>query len=255
MDHWHSKGGDTVKYLGSKARIAKYIVPIIQSYINNNQIEVYIEPFAGGMNVIDKIDCKYKIANDNNPYLIAMFKQLVETPDLLESHTVCSKERYVAVRESYKNHDGKYPDWYIGYIGFLASQNGRFFDGGYAKPTAERNYFDEARRNLIKQVPYLNNVNFQCSDYRGCRLDRQAVIYCDPPYKNVKSYTTSRNFDYECFYEWCRTMSQEYILLVSESEMPDDFEAIWTGNLSTSVSNCSTTTRVEKLWKYKGGIA
>ena len=30
-----------MKYMGSKSRIAKYIVPIIQSYIDNNNIKKY----------------------------------------------------------------------------------------------------------------------------------------------------------------------------------------------------------------------
>ena len=44
-----------MKYMGSKSRIAKDIVPIIQKCINDNNIQVYIEPFVGGANIIDKI--------------------------------------------------------------------------------------------------------------------------------------------------------------------------------------------------------
>ena len=40
-----------MKYIGAKTKIAKYIVPIIQSYIDNNNIELYIEPFVGGFNL------------------------------------------------------------------------------------------------------------------------------------------------------------------------------------------------------------
>ena len=46
-----------MKYQGSKSRIAKYIVPIIQKCIDDNEIIKYIEPFVGGANVIDKIAC------------------------------------------------------------------------------------------------------------------------------------------------------------------------------------------------------
>jgi DNA adenine methylase len=38
-----------MKYMGSKNRIAKHIVPIIQSYIDDNQVQHYIEPFVGGV--------------------------------------------------------------------------------------------------------------------------------------------------------------------------------------------------------------
>lgn len=38
-----------MKYMGSKSRVAKYIVPIIQDCIGTNNITTYIEPFAGGV--------------------------------------------------------------------------------------------------------------------------------------------------------------------------------------------------------------
>ena len=47
-----------MKYMGSKSRIAKYIVPIIQNYIDDYNIKTYVEPFCGGCNVIDKINAK-----------------------------------------------------------------------------------------------------------------------------------------------------------------------------------------------------
>lgn len=65
-----------MKYFGSKSRIAKYIVPILQKEIDENQIRTYLEPFCGGCNIIDKIKCESKIANDLNEYLIALFQHL-----------------------------------------------------------------------------------------------------------------------------------------------------------------------------------
>lgn len=53
-----------MKYMGSKSRIAKDIVPIIQKYIDGNDITEYYEPFCGGCNVIDKIRCEHKYASD-----------------------------------------------------------------------------------------------------------------------------------------------------------------------------------------------
>lgn len=50
-----------IKYMGSKSRIAKDIIPIIQKYIDDNEITSYIEPFCGGANVIDKIKCKTEL--------------------------------------------------------------------------------------------------------------------------------------------------------------------------------------------------
>ena len=44
-----------MKYIGSKKRISKYILPILQGYIDKNNISVYYEPFVGGSNMIDEI--------------------------------------------------------------------------------------------------------------------------------------------------------------------------------------------------------
>lgn len=37
-----------------------------------------------------------------------------------------SKQEYSNARKSWQDQDGKYPDWYIGAVGFLASYNGKF---------------------------------------------------------------------------------------------------------------------------------
>lgn len=65
-----------MKYMGSKAKIAKFIVPIIQQKIEESGSSTYLEPFAGGCNVIDKVNAKCRIASDKNEYLIALFKYL-----------------------------------------------------------------------------------------------------------------------------------------------------------------------------------
>ena len=62
--------------MGSKSRIAKYIVPIIQSYIDKNNMETYIEPFVGGANIIDKVKCGKKYGFDKNKYLIALLQRV-----------------------------------------------------------------------------------------------------------------------------------------------------------------------------------
>ena len=44
-------------YMGSKSKYAKYIVPILQKTIDDNNISTYIECFVGGANIIDKRKC------------------------------------------------------------------------------------------------------------------------------------------------------------------------------------------------------
>lgn len=62
-------------YMGSKRRYCKYIVPIIQKYINGNNINTFVNCFCGGANLADKINCKTVICNDISPTLIALHQQ------------------------------------------------------------------------------------------------------------------------------------------------------------------------------------
>lgn len=232
-------------YMGSKSRIAKEIVPIIQSYIDNNNIHNYLEPFVGGGNVIDKVKCEHKYASDVQPYLIALLKQTQK--DISVFPETITLEEYKNVKDNKE----KYPDWYVGLVGFCASFGGRYF-GGYARDKqGNRNHSNERIRNLIKQSPNLKDIQFTCCDFRNIKPTiKNFVIYCDIPYKNSTKYKTD-DFPYDEFYAWCRQMAKNNIVLVSEYNMPDDFECIWQKEIKTSlcIDRAKTDSkRVEKLF-------
>ena len=63
-----------MKYMGSKARFAKEILPIILKGRTIDQY--YVEPFSGGMNMICEVKGK-RIANDIHFDLIQMWKELI----------------------------------------------------------------------------------------------------------------------------------------------------------------------------------
>lgn len=248
--------------MGSKSRIAKYIVPVIQKYIDDNNICCYIEPFVGGANVIDKITCEKRIGIDLNKYLIALLKHVQEEKPLLDE---VPRELYNKARESFNNGDtSSFEDWEIGCIGFLASYNGRFFDGGFAKSGFEktkyglrlRDYYKESKNNLLNQGSNLKSINFMVGDYKEMRGYRNCMIYCDPPYQNTKHYKQSNTsaafyFDYKCFWETMRNWSKDNIVLISEQTAPDDFECIWEKEVSRSVRAIDKSKATEKLFIYK----
>ena len=64
-----------MRYVGSKNRLSNELAPIIQSYINENTKE-YLEPFVGGANMIDKIECDNKIGCDIHKELIALLNKV-----------------------------------------------------------------------------------------------------------------------------------------------------------------------------------
>ena len=47
-----------MKYVGSKAKISKFIVPILQDMIDANHIETYVEPFVGGVIRLKRLSVK-----------------------------------------------------------------------------------------------------------------------------------------------------------------------------------------------------
>lgn len=242
-----------MKYMGSKSRIAKSIVPIIQEYIDLNSSDKYYEPFVGGANVIDKIKSSHKYASDLNQYLIALLKHMQNGGCLYDA---VSKELYDKARAAVAsgNTEG-FEDWQIGNIGFIASYNGRWFDGGYAKPGYERtksgeryrDYYREASDNLLAQAESLRGIVFKSCDYREAH-PKGFVVYCDPPYAGTKQYANAQKFNYEEFWDKMREWSKNNIVIVSEQTAPSDWKAIWEQNVSRSIKAKDKSTATEKLF-------
>ena len=243
-----------MKYMGSKSRIKKYIVPIIQDIIDKNEIKLYIEPMVGGANIIDSIKCDIKVGNDISTPLISLWQHLQKTNGLDLPNDV-TREHYNDVKQN--QNTGKYPMWYVGAVGFLSSFNGKYFDGGYAKPTLDksngriRNFYDESKRNILNQLPNVKDVIFTNEDYRDMSKTKNAVIYCDIPYENTTLYQSCNNFNHNQFWDWCRDISKDNIVLVSELNAPDDFVCIWKQNVLRSLNSKNKNRAVEKLFIHK----
>lgn len=101
-----------MKYMGSKARLAKSLVPIIQRYVDESGFNTYYEPFCGGCNVIDKIKAQTRIASDIHPYLIALLKQAQK--DVSVFPKTYDEDFYKEI----KNNVEKYPEWLVVWLDF-----------------------------------------------------------------------------------------------------------------------------------------
>lgn len=241
-----------MKYMGSKARIASEILPLILK--GRREAQYYVEPFCGGCNTIDKVDGN-RIANDNNPYLIRMWQCLV---DGWKPPTTIERDYYNDVRECYNQKTDAYILNYIGWVGFMGSYNGRFFDGGYSGHHVKikngfRDYIGEAIRNTLAQVPALKSVVFLNRDYKDLVLPACSIIYCDPPYKDVKRY--SYHIDHDEFWQWCRNkVAEGHKVFVSEYNAPEDFVCIWQGSLKTTVNQTITKNAVERLFVHESQV-
>lgn len=236
-----------MKYMGSKNRIAKYILPIMLK--DRKEGQWWVEPFVGGANIIDKVDGR-RIGADLNRYLISMWHGL--QMDLYKPKKI-SRDLYSKARAEYNNGTNiEFTNFMIGWIGWMGSFNGRFFDGGYSGKTNNRDYIDEQIRNTQKQVKAIKDVKFVCSDYRSLSIPPKSIIYCDIPYKEKKQYTTSKDFDHDKFWEWCRDISTlGHTVFISEYNAPDDFECVWQKEVTNSMHTNKTYKPIEKLFKYK----
>ena len=235
-----------MKYMGSKARISKDIAPIINNLIKENNIKNYIEPFVGGCNMIEHIVCENKIASDNNDYLISMWRDLQKGWNPPNEMT---KELYIDIRD---NKD-KYSKSLVAIAWFCATYNAKWF-GGYAgivktKIGTYRNYYNEAIRNINKQVHKINDVEFRYCDYTQYSNIKNSLIYCDIPYQGTTQYGTSKDFDYDKFWDWVRDMSKDNIVLVSEYNATNDFECIYEKTLTTTLDKNSRKKDTEKLFR------
>lgn len=218
-----------MKYMGSKARIAKEILPIILK--DRKPEQWYVEPFVGGGNSIDKVE-GLRMGNDVNKYLIALLKAVIGQSVLPEFIT---KERRFEILKNKAN----FPDWLVGYAGFICGFGGDF-NGGFAgtvktKIGTFRNYQKEALNNVQKQAPFIADVIFTVGEYDKMPIPENSIIYCDPPYKSTTDYKTG--FNHSAFWEWVRVKKSEgHSVFVSEYEAPEDFVCVWSKEVKSSLS-------------------
>ena len=238
-----------MKFVGSKQRLSKELVPIIQSVIDTTIPKSYVEPFVGGANIIDKIEYHSKYGYDINPYLIAMWKALQEGWKIPDRPT---REEYWDVKE---NKDKFPPEW-VAIVGFVSTYNAKWFDG-YAKVTKTktgkiRDYYDEGKRNIERQVPDIKDVIFKHANFKNLHFNN-CVIYCDPPYITAKTRKDlyGEEFNHTVYYDWVREQSKDNIILCSEYQMPEDFICIYEKGLNLHFDNRQKDKRTERLFIHE----
>lgn len=235
-----------MKYMGSKRRIAKHILPIMVGVAQERGVTKWVEPFVGGGNMIDKVPPSFeRIGYDLNEHAImAMIDIRDRAADLPDSVT----------EQEYNDMKGLPAASVTSWVRFVTSFGGKF-ESGWARQGNPLKYKStpnqEGYRNALKQQPLIQGVQFT----HGCYQDldvTNALIYCDPPYANTAGYKTG-DFDSESFFSWCRAQAAKgNIVFVSEYKAPEDFKCVWQGEIKTNFASSRKTAThkaVEKLFR------
>lgn len=229
-----------MKYMGSKARHAKHIIPFLMEHHTTDMW--FIDCCVGGANLIDKVDhtlAPKRVGIDVHYYLIKMWQAVAN--GWLPPQDI-TEEKYKHIRQ----HQDAYPPELVGYVGFALSYGGKWWGGWSRDSSGKRNYVDEAYRNALKQFPKLLGVRFYHKSLFDLELKERCTLYIDPPYANTTKYKHS--FDHEKFYDWCREKHHEgHTLYVSEYWMPEDFKCVWEKEVTNGLFKEKKA--IEKLFK------
>lgn len=236
-----------MKYMGSKARIAKHILPIILK--DRKEGQWYVEPFVGGANTIDKVDGN-RIGADSNKAVIdalAFIRDHVTPKDNSEY----SEDDYMRDAEDARR-GGELS--LVASYAMIAFSFGAKWIGGWSRGKnskgEQRDYVAEQHRASEKQKPLLQSVSLISCSYSDLDIPPQSIVYCDPPYAGTTKYKD--DFDHGKFWQWCRDKSKEgHQVFISEYNAPDDFECIWSKEIQSGLNTNSTKKGVEKLFIYK----
>lgn len=102
----------------------------------------------------------------------------------------------------------------------------------------------ERIRHLVKEEG-AERVTYTTTDYKVVKIPDNAIVYCDPPYKNTRRYFKQR-FNHDEFYDWC--LSCDFPVFVSEFDMPQGFTCIDVISRHSTRCTDKSTFVVEKLY-------
>jgi DNA adenine methylase len=269
-----------MKYLGGKQRLGKHLQPTLHHlwyfFLKQKGVDLngYLEPFCGSLGVFKHMTdlgehgARTLVANDYHPDLITMWKAVQD--NTLEYPDAISEEEYIAAKLMPS------PNAYKAFVGFGMSFGGRYF-GAYSQKylgDKKEDFCKEMVNSLTRTAPCIQKkkVKFTNQMYQKIKPSKK-FIYCDPPYaitkhpikyrRDVKYYDV---FDNSEFWNIMRKWSENNIVVISETDAPEDFVEVWnkeryrSAAQSTKTRFCkasdveSDTHKVEKLFIHQSHL-
>ena len=232
-----------MRYMGSKGRYAKYIIPHLMA--EHDQSKPYVEPFVGGGNIFSKVPANIKWGNDTAKYAVALLEGL--SKGWVPPNSLSEKE-YQAIRSE----PHKYPPALVGFAAYCCSYAGKFWGGYWRANDTKGNPRDpasEQSRNLEKQRRGLVGARFTLGSFHEMCIPEGSTIYCDPPYKGTTGYQS--DFDHVMFWDWCKYQTVRGCrVFVSEYTAPDWVDCVWEKQVTNSLTkDTGAKVGVERLFK------
>lgn len=195
-----------LNYAGGKAVLLPQIRPLLPKEIN-----MLVDPFAGGLGfTINTFANKY-VANDSIPELISLYNHIKETNVIdmiteLKNRTddrglkkgktkeekEIAKNNFLKLREDYNNGENDVLNFYL--LVCCSFCNGMRFtkERKFSHPYGDRYFNDSMGKKLIEYSKRLKTMDIKfCSFdfeklnwYNGV-LNENDFVYVDPPYTNV----------------------------------------------------------------------
>lgn len=227
-----------MQYFGGKYKISNDLANVLNPITKGKP---FVDLFCGACNVVERITtASSRMANDNNPYLIALLKAI---QDGYEPPTHVTREQYNYVM----SHLDENPAL-SGFIGIGCSFSGGW-KNGYAHNNSATNYAIRAYNTLLRQKQKLEGVTLTSCDYNKASIPVGAVVYCDPPYKGTTNKYYARKFDYDAFIKWVEANKGTYDIYISEykESVPfwsTSYEVVWEKESCQQIANRKKTTEV-----------
>lgn len=195
-------------YTGSKYKLLPTLIKEFD--FKNNRIEYFIEPFCGGLNVSLNVDCKNIISNDNDPYIIKLYKILQFLPtgelqkftvDYIHKYNLnqsLDKKIYEKIRNDFNTSKNVLLLPILSAISFsntIRYNSKKEFNVSFGKRFITENwlrrYTDFIEKLKSKNIMFLNK-SFKDVEHFFKYLDKEKMlVYLDPPY-----YVSSANYNY-----------------------------------------------------------
>lgn len=183
-----------LNYVGGKYKL----LPVILSYFPNN-IDTFVDLFAGGLDVSINVKANNIIANDINKYIIDIYKFFADTDKKIIFTQIDYKinefnlskinfDGYLKLRKQYNNEKNPLDLFLLSCYSFnhqIRFNNSFNFNTPFGKNRSS--YNPKIKNNLENFIDILHQkkISFYSLDFRKINvsfLKSGDVVYCDPPY-------------------------------------------------------------------------